>query len=198
MLNIGITGNIGSGKTTISKIFEVLGVPVFYADESAKSVMITDMALIEGIKSAFGTNAYLNDGSLNRKYIADIVFKDEAKLNKLNSLVHPATFRAFDAWLSIQKNKAPYILKEAALLYETDAYKGCDETIMVKAPLDLRVKRVMHRSGLTRQEVQNRDSKQFTEDRKAALANHIIINDDSQLVIPQVLELHRLFSSFKD
>lgn len=198
MLKIGITGNIGSGKTTISKIFEVLGIPIFYADESAQSVMVTDLALVEGIKSAFGRNAYMNDGSVNRKYLADIVFKDEAKLAKLNSLVHPATFRAFDVWLSVQKNKAPYVLKEAALLFETDAFKACDETIMVKAPLELRIQRVMGRSGLTKQEVENRENKQLPENKKAALANYIIVNDDSRLVIPQVLELHKLFSSLKD
>src|SRR6266700_2269161 len=119
MLKIGLTGNIGSGKTIVTKIFGVLGIPVFSADEAAKNVMMTDEILIKGIKSAFGEQAYFDDGSLNRKHIADIVFDDSKQLAKLNSLVHPATFRAFDAWLATISG-APYILKEAALLFESD------------------------------------------------------------------------------
>ena len=194
MLKIGITGNMGSGKTTVSKIFEVLGIPVFYADDAAKEVMVTDEILISEIKSAFGDVSYFGDGSLNRKHIADIVFNNAGQLKKLNALVHPATFRAFDAWLKNKVN-VPYVLKEAALLFESDSYKMCDYSIMVQAPLELRIKRVMQRDKLTRQEIEGRNAKQFSEEKKSALANYIIKNDDQQLVIPQVLELHQLFSS---
>jgi len=194
MLKIGLTGNIGSGKTTVSKIFEILGIPVFYADDAAKSVMVNDEILIHGIKSEFGEDSYFNDGSLNRKHIAGIVFNDPAKLTKLNSLVHPATFRAFDAWLE-KIGDVPYVLKEAALLFESDSYKFCDYTIMVEAPLESRITRVMQRDGLSRTEIEKRESNQFAEEKKALLANHIIINDDKQLVIPQVLELHQVFLS---
>ena len=194
MLKIGITGNIGSGKTTVSKIFEMLAVPVFFADEAARDVMVTDNILVDGIKAAFGAASYFADGSLNRKYIAGIVFNDESKLKVLNSLVHPATFRAFDNWVSLQKNKATYVLKEAALLFETDAWKGCDSTILVTAPLKVRVERVMKRSGLTREEIISRDAKQLSERKKAELATYMVTNDESQLVIPQVLQLHNLFS----
>ena len=193
MLKIGITGNIGSGKTTVSKIFEILGVPVFYADEAARNLMVTDNLLIDGIKAAFGAASYFEDGSLNRKYISNIVFKDEAKLKVLNSLVHPATFRAFDIWVSGQNNKTPYVLKEAALLFETDAWKGCDSTILVTAPLEVRIGRVMKRSGLLREEIISRDAKQFSEEKKAKFATQNI-NNESQLLIPQVLHLHNLFS----
>src|SRR6185437_5472701 len=130
MLKVGLTGNIGSGKTTVSKIFELLGVPVFYADDAAKAVMTNDEVLINGIKSAFGEQSYFNDGTLNRKYIAQIVFNDAARLAALNALVHPATFRAFDAWVK-NAGDAAYVLKEAALLFESDSYKMCDHTIMV-------------------------------------------------------------------
>src|SRR5882757_7140854 len=99
MLKIGLTGNMGSGKTTVSKVFEILGVPVFYADDAAKTVMVTDDILIAGIKSAFGERSYFDDCTLNRKHISAIVFKDARQLAKLNALVHPATFRAFDAWV---------------------------------------------------------------------------------------------------
>ncbi|SHN29181.1 dephospho-CoA kinase [Mucilaginibacter sp. OK098] len=190
MLKIGLTGNIGSGKTTVSKVFELLGVPVFYADDAAKEVMVKDQILIKGIQSAFGKLSYFDDGSLNRKHIADIVFNDAEQLAKLNSLVHPATFRAFDEWVK-QVRDVPYILKEAALLFESDSYKMCDYSIMVQAPIETRIKRVMQRDGLSRTEVESRNSKQFSEEKKTALADYTIKNDDVQLVIPQVLELHQ-------
>jgi dephospho-CoA kinase len=194
MLKIGLTGNIGSGKTTVSKIFEVLGIPVFYADEAAKSVMVNDNQLIGELKSEFGEDSYFADGTLNRKHIASIVFNDDAALARLNAIVHPATFRAFDAWL-VTITDAPYVVKEAAILFESDSYKFCDQTITVQAPLEMRLKRVMARDGLSREEIEKREANQFSEERKAQLADHIIKNDDSELVIPQVLKLHKVFCS---
>jgi len=194
MLKIGITGNIGGGKTTVSKIFEVFDIPVFYADDAAKKVMVTDPVLMEALKTTFGGESYFEDGTLNRKHIASIVFNDEAELVKLNSLVHPAVFRAFDTWVAEIKD-APYVMKEAALLFESTSYKMCDYSIMVTAPLELRIKRVMQRDVLSRSEVESRDTKQFSEEKKVQLADHIIRNDDTELVIPQVLELHEHFLS---
>lgn len=194
MFKVGITGNIGSGKTTVCKIFEVLGIPVFYADDAAKDVMVTDAELIAGIKQAFGNEAYFDDQALNRKHIAGIVFNDKEQLAKLNSLVHPAVFRAFDQWVLHQKN-APYVLKEAAILFESGSYKKCDRAIMVTAPLTLRIKRVTTRDGIAADEVKSRNDRQFTEEKKLALADDVIINDDTQLVIPQVLKLHELYLS---
>jgi len=189
MLKIGLTGNIGSGKTTVSKVFEVLGIPVFYADDAAKSVMVDDEQLISEIKATFGAEAYFDNGSLNRKYIASIVFNNDAQLAKLNSIVHPATFRAFDAWVK-NTTDAPYVLKEAALLFESDSYKMCDYNIMVQAPLEIRIQRVMQRDGLSRAEIESRNAHQFTEEKKTQLADFVIKNDDTELVIPQVLKLH--------
>jgi dephospho-CoA kinase len=194
MLKIGITGNIGSGKTTVSKIFEVLEIPVFYADNAAKKVMVEDTILIDALKSSFGAEAYFKDGTLNRKHIASIVFNDETQLAKLNLIVHPAVFRAFDTWVGQVKN-APYVIKEAALLFESSSYKMCDYSVMVTAPLELRMQRVIQRDGLTRTEVENRNARQFSEEKKIQLANYVIHNDDTELVIPQVLELHRQFLS---
>jgi dephospho-CoA kinase len=194
MLKIGLTGNMGSGKTTVSKVFEILGIPVFYADDEAKKVMITDQVLINAIKSAFGEISYFDDGTLNRRHIATIVFNNNSELKKLNSLVHPAVFRAFDEWVK-NFHDIPYVLKEAALLFESDSYKFCDYTIMVQAPLETRVKRVMKRDGLTPDEVERRNSNQFPEEKKTQLADYTIKNDDTQLVIPQVLELHKEFLS---
>ncbi|MGZ3764404.1 MAG: dephospho-CoA kinase [Mucilaginibacter sp.] len=192
MLKIGITGNIGGGKTTVSKVFEMLGIPVFYADAAAKKVMVEDPVLINALKETFGEEAYFNDGELNRKYIASIVFNDEAQLTKLNSLVHPAVFRAFDNWTT-QIGDAPYVMKEAALLFESSSYKMCDYSVMVTAPLELRIQRVVQRDSLTREEVESRDAKQFSEEKKTQLANYVILNDDTELVIPQVLKLHQQF-----
>lgn len=194
MLKIGITGNIGSGKTTVSKIFEVLGIPVFYADDEAKNVMVKDTILIDAIKKTFGSESYFEDGTLNRKHIAGIVFNNDAQLAKLNAIVHPATFRAFDDWLPQHLN-APYILKEAALLFESDSYKLCNKTILVTAPLAMRVKRVMNRDGLNEAEILKREAKQFTEEKKTGLSDFMIKNDNVELVIPQVVKLHQLFLS---
>jgi dephospho-CoA kinase len=194
MFKAGITGNIGSGKTTVCKIFEVLGIPVFYADDEAKKVMTEDAELIRGVKEAFGNQAYFDDGSLNRKHIAGIVFNDKEQLTGLNALVHPATFRAFDNWVLKQKD-VPYVLKEAALMFESDSYKMCDRTVIVTAPLDVRIQRVTGRDNITADEVVSRNDRQFTEKKKLALANDVIINDDTQLVIPQVLKLHKLYIS---
>jgi len=197
MLKIGITGNIGSGKTTVSKIFEVLGIPVFYADDEAKKVMVTDQILIAAIKQTFGKESYFEDGSLNRKHIASIVFNNEAELLKLNAITHPAVFRAFDNWVT-QFNNVPYVLKEAALLFESSSYQMCNKTIVVTAPLDLRIKRVMKRDGFTEAEIISRDSRQFSEEEKTRLADYVIKNDNQQLVIPQVLELHEVFLSLSE
>ena len=195
MLKVGITGNIGSGKTTVCKIFEVLGVPVFYADDAAKAVMVTDVELISGIKEAFGVQSYFEDGALNRKHIAGIVFNDNNELSKLNALVHPATFRAFDTWVANIDPGTPYVLKEAALLFESDSFKMCDRSLLVSAPLNLRLQRVVSRDGVTAAEAKARDARQFTEERKRELADDIILNDDTLLVIPQVLQLHELYLS---
>ncbi|MBS1526027.1 MAG: dephospho-CoA kinase [Bacteroidetes bacterium] len=194
MLKIGVTGNIGSGKTVVSKIFEVLGIPVFYADIAAKQVMTEDAVLIGGLKQAFGDEAYFDDGSLNRKHIASIVFNNEEELKKLNALVHPAVFRAFDSWVA-QQHHVPYVVKEAALLFESDSFKMCDQTVLVTAPLELRIQRVMKRDALTRTEVESREARQFPEEKKMTLTDYVIRNDDTELVIPQVLKLHERFVS---
>ena len=194
MLKIGLTGNIGSGKTTVAKVFELLGIPVFYADDEAKKVMVTDQILISAIKQTFGAQSYFDDGTLNRKHIAGIVFNNEAELKKLNALVHPATFRAFDNWLLNIRNAA-YVIKEAALMFESDSYKMCNRTLLVSAPLQTRMGRVMQRDGISLAEVESREARQFTEERKKQLADDIIINDDQQLVIPQVLALHKQYLS---
>ena len=156
--------------------------------------MVTDEVLIDAIKQAFGKQSYFDDGSLNRKHIAGIVFNNDAELKKLNAITHPAVFRAFDNWVP-QFTHVPYVLKEAALLFESSSYKICDRSIMVSAPLEMRLQRVMQRDGLSKEEILKRESRQFPEEKKLALADYVIKNDNSELVIPQVLALHHQFEN---
>lgn len=188
MLKIGITGGIGSGKSTVSRIFELLGVPVYYADDRAKDIMVRDPELIAQIKHHFGEEIYDTQGALNRKLLGSIVFNDKDKLAVLNSLVHPATIRDSDNWA--QQQQTPYVLKEAALLFETESFHHLDKIIAVFAPQPLRVHRVMKRDNVTRNEVLARMYKQIDETIKMRLSDFIIHNDEQHMVIPQVLALH--------
>lgn len=188
-LKVGITGNIGSGKTTVCKLFELLGVPVFYADFEAQKLMTEDEVLAGEIRKNFGKEAYFEDGSLNRKHLATIVFNNDAELQKLNSIAHPAVFRAFDEWSLQQKHF--YVLKEAALLFESGSNQQCDRTIVVSAALEERLRRVMQRDSMSREEVLRREKKQMPQAEKEAKADFIIKNDQQEMVIPQVLEIHR-------
>ena len=193
MLKIGITGGIGSGKTTICKIFEVLGIHVFYADTVARQIMVEDAVLIEGVKNTFGTESYFDNGTLNNKHIAAIVFNNVSELEKLNALVHPAVFRAFDSWIEQIPQHIPYVLKEAALLFESGSYKMCDQNILVVAPEALKLKRVAERDGLTDDQIRARMDKQFTDGEKRLMTDHIIYNNEQTSLIAQVVELHRAF-----
>ena len=188
---IGITGGIGSGKSTVARIFGLLGIPVYSADDAAKEIMVKDLQLIEEIKAHFGAASYLPDGSLNRKYIADIVFNDKSQLEKLNSIVHPATIRDSESWA--RKQKSPYVIKEAALMFESESFHHVDKVIGVYAPESLRILRVMKRDGVSRNEVLARIHKQIDDRIKMKLSDHVIYNDEQQMVIPQVLALHKLF-----
>lgn len=193
MLKIGITGGIGTGKTTICKVFETLGVPVFYADAVAKQIMVSDGILVKGIKEAFGTESYTAAGVLNNKHIAGIVFNNAEQLARLNELVHPAVFRAFDTWVKQVPATAPYILKEAALLFESGSYSKCDQNILVIAEEQIRLKRVMERDGVTAEQVRARMDKQLPDAEKTKLADHIIYNNETDSLIIQVTRLHQLF-----
>lgn len=192
MMKIGITGGIGSGKTTVCRVFQVLGIPVFYADEAAKSIMHTDAILRGEIIKGFGEDSYSEDGGLDRKHISSIVFRDKDQLAKLNALVHPAVLSAFDSWAQAQKD-VPYVLKEAALLFESDSYKMCDQSILVISPEALKINRIIKRDNITAEEVRLRMDRQFSDEQKEKLADHIITNDERTLVIPQILTLHQYF-----
>jgi dephospho-CoA kinase len=190
MLRIGLTGGIGSGKSTVAHIFEVLNIPVYYADAASKRLMSEDEELKNKIKKTFGEDTYIN-GELNRKYLSDEVFNDSQKIKLLNSLVHPATIKDALGWMRIQK--APYVIKEAALIFESGSNKDLDYVIGVKSPVDLRIKRAMARDNISEEQVHARMNKQMDEGAKISLCDYVIVNDEEQMVIPQVLALHKKF-----
>lgn len=189
-LKVGITGGIGSGKTTVCKIFEALGVPVYYADERAKWLMANDATLKEGIKQLFGDAAYDREGNLNRNHIAQIAFHNPDMLKQLNALVHPAVANDSREWNRAQSD-VPYTLREAALIFEAGIDKQLDYVIVVTAPLELRIERVLRRDATSREAVEARISKQMPEPEKVKRADFVILNDGEQLLIPQVMAIHR-------
>ncbi len=192
MLKVGITGGIGSGKTTVCKIFATLGIPIYYADDRAKWLMVNSPSLRIGIINLFGKEAYQEEGPLNRAYIGGIAFKHPKKLQKLNALVHPAVFVDGENWQKEQLTlQVPYTLKEAALLYESGSYKFLDKMIVVTAPEEMRIERVMKRDELDREAIQDRIARQMPEAEKVAQADYVINNDGQRLLIPQVLEIHQ-------
>jgi dephospho-CoA kinase len=191
-LQIGITGGIGSGKSIVCRIFQSLGVPVYDADSRAKSLMTTDGILMSEIKKEFGVLSFRQDGSVDREYLAKTVFEDQEKLGRLNKLIHPRVAQDFERW--VREQKSVYILKEAALLIEAKSYKALDKIIVVFAPEALRMERVLKRdSNRTKQQVQDIMENQMGEEEKLKFADFRIVNDESSLVIPQVLKLHQLF-----
>lgn len=187
MLKVGLTGNIGSGKTLIADIFRVLGVPVFDADSEAK-IILHSAEVSESLHKLFGKQVF-KQGTIDRKALAAIVFGDEQKLKQLNALIHPLVRQHFDRWCGRQAG-SPYIIYEAAIMIETGFYKQLDRVVMVMADKELRIGRVIQRDQVTRQMVEQRMARQWDQQRKASLADYLISNNDDDRLIPQVLELH--------
>lgn len=191
MLRVGITGGIGSGKTTACKLFEKLGVPVYYADNRAKELMVDNKQLRNLIIQNFGTQSYAEDGSLNRLYLSSVVFSDEKKLELLNALVHPVVAADSESWNTILERKNfAYSLREAALLVETGSYKLLDKLIVVTAPEQERIKRVMLRDGSSEQQVKSRINAQMPDTEKLKLADFIIENTELISLAQQVKNVH--------
>lgn len=188
MLRVGITGGIGSGKTTVARIFQTLGVPVYFADAEAKRLMNHDPEIRKSIVKAFGEKSYQGT-ELNRSFLVSNVFYDEEKLKVLNGIVHPATIADAQNWML--KQTTPYALKEAAIIFETGAEKYLDYVIGVTAPEELRVKRIIERDGRSKEEVYQFMAKQMDEKKKISKCDFVIYNDEQQMLIPQVLEIHK-------
>lgn len=195
MLKVGVTGGIGSGKSTVCQVFRTLGIPVFNADDAAKWLMENDAKLVSGIKALFGEAAYENS-KLNRPFIAAQAFNDREKLQALNALTHPATIAYGKRWM--EEQTTPYAIKEAALFFESGSDKEVDVMIGVYAPQEVRIARAMKRDHISREQVLERLSKQMNEEEKMSRCKYVIINDDTKAVIPQVLELHTSLTLLKE
>ena len=186
MKKIGLTGGIGVGKTYVSKIFQKMGIPIFNADEQAKKCMVDDANLKEAVQLAFGENMYLK-GVLQKDALAKIVFNNTEALAELNALVHPIVKQKFEDWCSLQSTSM--VIKEAAILFESDAHVGLDAVVCVSAPEKLRISRVQKRDGNSVEQIQSRMSKQMPQTEKEELADFLIVNDQVQLLLPQVLAI---------
>jgi dephospho-CoA kinase len=184
---IGLTGGIGAGKTTVAKVFKALGIPVFNADEVAKELMHTNPVIKNQLLTTFGERVYLSSGALDKDYLAGIVFKDAYQLELLNAIVHPVTIQAAKDWAATQS--APYVIKEAALLFEAGATDVLTAIIGVAAPLNLRIQRVMQRDACSKIEVEQRMRHQISDTIKLKLCDWVIDNNDQDLIIPQVLKI---------
>lgn len=194
-LKIGITGGIGTGKSIVCKIFELLGIPIYDADARAKWLLTHDEELIKQVKQHFGENVYLsaNDNQLDKKFLSDRIFKNPNQLDLLNNLVHPKVMDDHEKW---QKNNIhhPYIIKEAALLYESGSYKYLDKVITVYAPVPLRIERILKRDPhRTESDVKAIMAAQISDEEKVKKADYVIYNDEKKMLLPQVLELHNKF-----
>ncbi|MGV6944153.1 dephospho-CoA kinase [Sphingobacterium kyonggiense] len=190
-LKIGITGGIGVGKSVVTRIFKVLGIPTYDADKEAKDIMVKSDAVRHALIKTFGEETYFPDHTLNRAWLAKKVFSDAKELAKLNAIVHPAVIKDAEDWAEAQTSL--YSVKEAALLFESGSYKSLDYTILVTSPEALRIERVMKRDQVTEEEVRGRMAKQMPESEKEKLADFIVYNDDEHSLLEQVMKLHEQF-----
>lgn len=188
MIKVGITGGIGSGKTTVCKLFELLGIAVYYSDDEAKKILDNDSTVKSELLKLLGPTILNEFEQIDRKKIASIVFSDTTKLASLNAIVHPAVARHFEDWC--KKQSSPYILKEAAILFESGANKQVDNTIVVTAPVELKLSRVMARDKTSEAEVLKRMANQLPDEEKIKLSDFVIQNNEENLLIPQVLLVH--------
>jgi len=188
MIKVGLTGNIGSGKSTIAMVFESFGVPVFHADDESKK-FLSEPTVVEELANVFG-HQILDGQSINRKKLASIVFNDRKELESLNSIIHPRVRQALMNWIE-SKQDCKYIVQEAAILFESGFYKFFDKNIVVSCPEEIAVKRVMDRDGASEKDIKARIQNQWLEKDKIPLADFIIVNDGNQMILPQILDIHK-------
>jgi dephospho-CoA kinase len=189
MIKVGITGGIGSGKSTVCKVFRTMGIPVFEADQVARQLQNNDPGVRQEIINLFGTNVYLPDQTIDRKYLASIVFKNPLLLEQLTDIVHPAVKKAFYDWY--EKQDSPYIIHEAAILFESGFYKMMDKTITVVTDEAQRIQRVMKRNNITLEAVKERIRNQWSDEDRMKLADYVIRNNDDELIVPQIIDIDK-------
>ncbi|AXP83106.1 Dephospho-CoA kinase [Mariniflexile rhizosphaerae] len=188
MIVVGLTGGIGSGKTTVAKQFMVLGIPVYIADEEAKKLMNTSQVIKRKLIQLFGNEAYVND-RLNKPFIANIIFNDKSYLEKMNAIVHPQVATHFKKW--VLKQNAPYVIKEVAILFENDGYKQCDYVITVTAPKNIRIERLLERDATTKDKIEAIMKNQWSDEEKIKLSDYVITNIDLENTKRKVLKIHK-------
>jgi dephospho-CoA kinase len=193
MLKIGITGGIGSGKSTVCKLFDLLGIPIYYTDDEAKKILYFDSAVNKRVVETFGVGVLDANQLIDKVKLAKEVFADATKLAQLNAIIHPAVAQHFEQWL-MQHADAPYILKEAAILFESGAYKAVDKIISIVAPEHLKISRATQRDRSTVELVKQRMSHQLGDEERVQRSDFVIHNDGNQLLIPQVLIIHEKLS----
>ncbi|WP_067146120.1 dephospho-CoA kinase [Pseudotamlana agarivorans] len=184
---VGLTGGIGSGKTTVAKMFQELGVPIYIADDEAKKLMNESSVLKQELTQLFGENAYLNDG-LNRPYIANIIFNDKTYLQKMNAIVHPRVAEHFKKW--VLEQKSPYVIKEVAILFENGGHKACDLVISVTAPKNIKIERLLERDDTTVEKIENIMKNQWSDEEKTKLSDFVVFNTVLEETYTQVLKIH--------
>ena len=187
IIKLGVTGGIGSGKTSVCRVFSVLGIPVFSADAEAKEVMDIDTGIILRLNTITGRNLY-ESGSLDKALLASLIFNNRALLEKVNALVHPVVFNRFREW--VRKQNAPYVIMEAAILFESGASDIVDRIITVVAPTDERIRRVIQRNNITREQVLDRMRNQMDDSERIKKSNYVISNSENDMIIPSVLKIH--------
>jgi dephospho-CoA kinase len=195
MLKVAVTGNIGSGKTTVCKVFEILGIPVFYADIRARK-LLDDPYVKHLIAAQFGNEVMDQNEDINKKKLAGIVFRDKDKLEALNNIIHPRVYTEYDLWCK-DNSHFPYTLQEAAIIFETGSYKKFDYIVLIMAPEEDLIKRVVDRDGVTAEEVLYRLSHQINQNQKKEMSDFQIDNNNHQLIIPKIIELHDYFSGIQ-
>lgn len=193
MTRVGLTGGIGSGKTTVARVFRSLGIPVFEADAEGRRILSEEPEVIDAVARRFGRDI-LRDGVVERRALASVVFKEQAALSDLNAIIHPAVRKGFSRWSDEQE--APYVLMESAIMVDSGSSKLMDRIVLVTAPEELRIERVMARDGVDAAQVKVRMDNQLGEEQRLAVAQYVIHNDDTQLVIPQVLSVHEALLNF--
>lgn len=186
-MKLGITGGIGSGKTSVCRVFNVLGIPAFSTDEVARKIMDSDPEIIEKIKNIAGNNIYSSEG-LDRTELARLIFNDINLLNKINGVVHPVVFEHFLLWE--KSTSAPYVIMEAAILFESGASELVDRILTVVAPVEERIERILRRNSLSREQVVDRIKNQMSDEEKIKLSDYVISNSDNEMIIPSVLKIH--------
>ncbi len=189
MLKVGVTGGIGSGKSVVCQVFGTLGIPVFNADDAARYLMENDTTLMQRIQLLLGDDVY-RDGKLDKARVSAIIYEQPGKLEQLNEIVHPATISYANAWM--EQQATPYVIKEAAIFFESGSNKDIDVMIGVSAPKELRVSRAMERSHIPRKKVLSIMGRQMDEDEKMKRCDHVITNDDVTPLLPQVLKMHEM------